>query len=281
MLLLSEPERSTDVIDQLHAGSQEENHKILMWLLEALKPLALSKSTCRVVQKAFEVANSTDRDMLIAELKDHVEELYLSPHGNHVLSRAIEVLPATKADFVISALRGRCPVVAKHRYGCRVFCRLLEHCGEEHIGGLLDELMPELAMLSRHAFGNFVVQAILEHLPARHAAVLSQILPVFPDLVSNRAGSLVAQRVLAFCDTDGQRRAIQALLQSPSPLINIACTNYGSYVIEQVAGMAAHRVAVEGMACILANNLERLHASEHGLRVVAAFRLPPAILLVH
>jgi hypothetical protein len=276
MVLLNNVEQSNDVIDQLESADQAEKHKILMWLLKAIRQLALSKSGCRIVQKAFEVAGGSDRDMIIAELKDHIVELYESPHGNHVLSRAIEVLPAAKTAFIISALRGRCTAVSTHRFGCRVVCRLIEHCVEEQIGDLLDEVVLEADTLARHAYGNFIVQSTLEHMTvARRSAVLSRILPGFASMATHRTGSLVAQRALDYCDAQGQALAIQALYQQGS-VVEIACSHYGSYVIEQVASLSSKHSSVHDMAYIIASNLEELHASEHAQRVLIAFGLAPA-----
>merc|ERR1712146_772604 len=121
------------------------------------KDLALSKTGCRIVQKAFEVVGGADRDLLIRSLENHITQLYESPHGNHVLSRAIEVLPATRNGFVISALLGGAVTVSKHRFGCRIVCRLIEHCEEGMCSStdfslLLDEVLAEVGILAQHAF---------------------------------------------------------------------------------------------------------------------------------
>jgi len=272
--LLNDPEQCNDVMAQLSSGDQVEQHRVLLWLQKVVRHLALSKMGCRIVQKAFEVASGADHDMLVAELKDHVVELYESPHGNYVLSRAIEILPAAKNNFVISALSGRWAGVSRHRFGCRVICRLLEHCSDEQMGELLSVVVAEADTLARHAYGNFVVQSALEHaLPGRRAAILLQILPDFGTLTMHRTGSLVAQRALNYCDVEGQGLAIQALLRSS--VVDVACSHYGSYVIEQVAGMRGNFSSMQDMYGILAANLQQVHASEHGERVVLAFGLAP------
>lgn len=275
-ILLSQPDHCNDVIDELERGSATEKHMVVLWLLNDIRQLSLSKAGCRIVQKAFEVAGNSDRDLMIAQIQDRIVELYESPHGNYVLSKAIEVMPAAKNGFIISALRSRCAAVSKHRFGCRVLCRLIEHCEESQIEDLLDEVMTVAPTLSQHQYGNFIVQSMFEHMgPARRTVLLQQLLPGFAAMCTHRTGSLVAQKILNYCDVAGQQLAIQALLESYA-VVDIACSHYGSYVVEQIAGMqASHSVLVQMIWSILADNLHYLFSSEHAERVTQAFGLSP------
>lgn len=278
MAIVHSPERCNEVIQRLEEGDQTERLSVLLWFHKATRQLALSKPGCRVVQKAMEKTGGPDRDLIIAELKDHIAELYESPHGNHVLSRAIELLPTAKTAFIISALVGHGIAVSKHRFGCRVLSRLIEHCTEEEqMGVLLNEVLAEADALARHTYGNFVVQAALEHItPARRSAVLRQLLPGFASLAMHRTGSLVAQRVLDYCDAEGQDLALCALLQAEgeSSIAEIACSHYGSYVIEQLATLRQnHHAAQQAITKILASNMSYLATSRHAQRVIIAFGL--------
>jgi len=276
LTLVDSPEGSNEIVEQLEDGSPAQRQKVLLWLHDSWRPLALSKLGCRIVQKALDVAGACDRDLIIGELKENIVELYESPWGNHVLSRAIEVLPAAKNSFVISALLGRGATVSKHRFGCRIVCRLIEHCTEEQIGGLLDEILEQADVLARHAFGNFVVQSAFEHaLATRRAAMLATLLPDFASLAKHRTGSLVVQRALDYCDAEGQELGIQALLNAggENSLLEVAGSHYGSYVIEQLAGLCHERGSVQKVGQILANNLQQLQVSDHAQRVIAAFGL--------
>lgn len=276
LALADDQELCNKVIHHLEEGEKIEKRTLLSWFHKETRKLALSRSGCRVVQKALEVTGGSDRDLIIAELKEHVVELYESPNGNHVLSRAIEVLPASKNGFIISALLGRGLAVSKHRFGCRVVCRLIEHCAEEQIGSLLDEVLAEALPLSRHMYGNFVIQTALEHTShARRSAVLTQLLPEFSSLTTHRTGSLVAQRVFDYCDAQGQDLALRVLLhaEGENSVVEVACSHYGSYVLEQVAGLHSMHHAAQEIGYVLGSNLHRLCASQHAQRVAIAFGL--------
>jgi pumilio RNA-binding family len=267
-------EQGNAVIQVLEEGSLVEKHNMLVQLYPIVQQLAVSKGGCRIVQKAFEVAGGQDRDMLITALEDYIIDMVESPHGNHVLSKAIEVLPAAKISFVISALLGRGLIVSRHRYGCRIVCRLIEHCNEDMICELLNEILAESDLLARHQFGNFVIQTALEHAsPARRSSMVLQLLPGFATLAKHRSGSLVAQRIFDYCTEDEQSLAIHAMLQGQEcvELVEIACHRYGSYVLEQVAGLRCN--GVQEVAQTLASKVCDLQASEHAVKVVQAFGL--------
>merc|ERR1711865_867204 len=138
----------------------------------------------------------------------------------------------------------------------------------------------EADSLARHTYGNFPLQSILEHASAAlRSAALSHILPEFPTLAMHRTGSLIAQRSLDHGDSKSQSMALQILLQAEekTSLLDVACSRYGSYVIEQIAGLwrdQSLRPLREDIVQILASNLPRLQASEHARRVLSAFEFP-------
>merc|ERR1719487_1697017 len=100
------------------------------------------------------------------------------------------------------------------------------------------------------------------------------MLPDIAALSMHRSGSLVVQRLLDYCDEDGKALAVNALLQGEDgcSIVEIACSHYGSYVIEQVAGLR-QLYATQTVAFTLASNLHHLHISDHASRVVVAFGL--------
>mmetsp|Transcript_164535 Transcript_164535/g.315985 ORF Transcript_164535/g.315985 Transcript_164535/m.315985 type:complete len:430 (+) Transcript_164535:87-1376(+) len=269
-------ERCRVATENLESSCRPEQRVQLEAIIEVVRELALSRHGTWVAQTALDVARGADRDALIAAIRDHVVELYACPYGNHVLSKAIEVLPRHKITFIVSALAGQGVAVAKHRFGCRVVCRLFEHCSEEELRGLFDEFVCEAAALARHQFGNFIIQSLLEHAyPVCGRALLDKLLPHAPQLAQHRFGSLVMQRLLDFSDVEGQKQLISKLMWHPSEghactLVEVACTHYGSFVVEQLASMKAtsHEVYV-----LLQTNVLLLLASEHGQRVIEAFKL--------
>jgi len=269
------PKRSEEVMSSLDTGDRSERSQTVTWLSKGAMALALTKHGSRLIQKALEVAGSSDRDELVAVLQPFVEELYDSPHGNHVLTKIVEVMPSEGIGFVVSKLAGNGPAVARHRFGCRVLERLIEHCDGLQLGGLIDEIVAESASLCRHPYGNFVVQHLIEHSPSHRETIFASMLPELPMLAAHRTASHVVQKVMEHSDHDGRQASVSAFLEADSPhtLAENACSRYGSFVVEQLAGMEEGCSEVKQS---LTTSSETLSQSPFGLRVLECFGLPEA-----
>jgi hypothetical protein len=275
--LLNSPKQCAEIVDKIDGYDVSEKHDLVQLHKKHLRRLSLSKHGSRVVQKIIDVAAGSDRDTIIEELADHVCELYDSPHGNFVISRAIQVFPASRYAFVLSALHSKgFADVSKHKFGCRVVCRLIEHCRDEQLNEFMGELLENIESLAKHQYGNFVVQTIIEQgsswQSSWRASVIVKLLQVFPSLCMDRSGSLVAQKVLEICD-DVVNSAVESL--NAENLIEVACSRYGSYVIEQLASMQSSYPAAQQSADILAKSIAELQQSEYSQKVIAAFELLP------
>lgn len=129
-------------------------------------------------------------------------------------------------------------------------------------------------MLSRQQFGNFVVQHLLEHGEmALRSSIVRQLLPCISALAMHRSASHVVQKALDFCDTTMQIEIVEAFLQAASPnsLIDVACSRYGSYVVQHFARIQWTRSRVCGH---FSRNIRTLQESQYGKRTIDCFHLP-------
>lgn len=275
--LLKNQERCKEVMEQLDDADEVSRLRALLWFHKDIGRLAQDKHGTRIVQKAIEVFNGPDLDLIIAELKD-VLDLSRCPHGNFVLSKAIEALPTSKIEFIVQALTGHFMPVAKHRFGCRVICRLIEHCSANQIGDLWEEIVAESDSLARHPWGNFVLQHALEHGEAYRSRIVEVLLPNFSTLPNDRVGSLVAQKVFDFVSTNDKALVLNAMLQAQgsNSIIETARHKFGSYVIEQLADLRQSHSEAEEIAKILARHSQTPSAPNIPKRVLDAFKLDSA-----
>lgn len=266
-------ERCHQIIEQLESRGAAARTAFLC-ILPATRALALSKCGCRVIQKAIEVGSLEDIVLLVAELTGHIAELSKSPHGNHVVAKFIEVLPPGNLGFIVAELAGSIPDVAKHQYGCRLLERLLEHCPAQQVASLVEELLPDAEPLCRHRYGNFVMQHIFEHgLQPWKDKIAGQIVSDLPLLAKHRTASHVVQRALEFGGDETQFMLISALVKGhgEDSLIEIACSRYGSFVVEELASIHACREVVRQL---LQDGLPRLLDNQYGKRAIAKFGFP-------
>jgi hypothetical protein len=268
-------ERCDNIIEKLESNQQSETRLLFASILAVAKALATSKHGCRVVQKAIDVGSGNDHASLVNKLKGSILALYQSPHGNHVVTKMIEVLPAASLQFIVEELCGSVVSVARHQYGCRLLERLLEHCDAEQVTDLVKELLVEAEPLCRHPYGNFVMQHIFEHGSAAWKEIIvEQMVPVLPHLCKHRTSSHVVQRALEFGGEKIQQTIVSTLVNGgdDASLVEIGCTRYGAFVVEQLAGIQASRDTVRE---ILEAGLPQLTASGYGKRPMSKFGLTP------
>lgn len=297
---------------RLESYDREQRQFVVRWTLKAPRPLAQNRNGTRIVQKAIEVASQSDRDALVNKLREYVRELYQCPHGNHVLAKIIEVVPSTSPSIgsVIAAFRViGTGVISRHRYGCRLMERLIEHCDDNHetqpeFAGLLDEVENESGLLCKHGFGNFVVQHLLEHgSRERRRAILAKMMDTtaettlqqpgqndikgLPQLAAHRTASHTVQKLLDHSDDEGKLTIVQNLLRAekPNSVVDVACSRYGSFVIEQIKGYEVKQkqedgplqdalaAAVGEVRARLLENSSKIAADEFGVKVLRKYGL--------
>jgi hypothetical protein len=212
-----------------------ERPALIEWVIRNAWSMATNKRSCRVVQKALEVADTKDQIALAQQFRGHVWDATKSPHANHVLQLCIEVVPADGIQFVITELRGQALEAARHRYGCRVLQRVIEHCQSWQTAELVDELLCDVIVLCRNSFGNYVLKCVLEHgTPIHRKLIAEAMLPEVSRLSKHWVGSHVVQKALIYCASDEQQCLRQALLSDPEGLPSLASSQYGSFVVREL-----------------------------------------------
>jgi len=266
-------DRCQQVIAELGSHGNS-NLPVLRWILPATKTLSMSKHGTRVIQKAIEVADGCNRDLIIDQLKGQIIELYHCPHGNYVITKIIEVLPPTLLGFILKELNGHAITLARHQFGCRVLERLMEHCSEhQEVAELVDDLLKDAEPLCRHQYGNFVIQHIFEHgSQTWKDSVTKQITGTVSILAKHRTASHVVQKALDHGAEQNQRTLVLALMrgEGEESLVDVACSRYGSYVVEQLDDISAYSGEVRQL---LKDGSSRLAESQWGKRILSKFGL--------
>jgi len=264
-----------EVMRMLQTENCAERRRLVAWLSISARQLALSSQGCRILQEAIEVVNSSDLIVLSKQLEPHVLELVQSPHGNFVLAKMVERMPPATITFVIEALQGNASKTAQNKYGCRVLERLIEHCSEEQLASLIRELVADADVLSRHQFGNFVVQHLLEHgSMALRSHIAQQLLPCISELAMHRNASHVVQKALDFTDEATQTEVVTCFLRAghPNSLVQVACSRYGSYVVQNLSRIQCIRSHV---CAQISGDVTVLQESQYGRRILECFHLMP------
>jgi len=229
----AESQACEKMIAQLDEDSSRAEVMDLLW--SSTWSMACTPGGTRVVQKALEVADTTERISLAEQLQGHVKEAFASPHANHVLQKCIELIPPDRLHFVLSEMLGHAVAAARHRYGCRVLERLLEHCPTEQTAPLVEEVLAGAPQLCRHTFGNFVVQHVLEHGTAsQKRQVVDVIHADIQRLARHRVASHVVRCALKHGAPEDRQKLVQAIRKDPADLADLAHHHCGSFVVREM-----------------------------------------------
>jgi pumilio RNA-binding family len=140
---------------------------------------------------------------------------------------------------------------------------------------LITELIADADVLSRHQFGNFVVQHLLEHgATALRSSIAQQLPPCISELAMHRYASHVVQKALEFNDAAMQTEIAACFLQAghPNSLVQVACSRYGSYVVQNLSRIQCIRSQVcTRISC----DVSILQESQYGRRIIECFHLMP------
>jgi pumilio RNA-binding family len=231
-------EEGDEIVAQLAEGLQDAERRpvLLEGIAQDAWPLASTPCGCRVVQKAFEVAETAaEREALVAPLQGHVVEAAICPHANHVLQKCIEVLPTDKVQFVLEEMKGNIVAAARHRYACRVLERLIEHCPWTQTADLVEEVLANASQLCRHTFGNFVVQHVLEHgNPSQKQQVVNILHADIQRFARHRVASYVVRSALVHSMPEERQRLVTAMRADAGELADLAHHHCGSFVVREM-----------------------------------------------
>lgn len=224
------------------------------------------------MQTALELASTSMKEALVAELHGCVRLLVSSPHGNFVIQKVIEVFPVHSASFVAEELAMVAVDVAQHRFGCRVFSRLIEHHLESNVAypaanDLVDELLVEVDQLMRHNFARHVVELILEHGSSSHKKRIADGIRTNAFYYAkNRCASYVLEKALMFC-SDADKEAIASeLLVDADKFLQLAVHECGMHALKAVV-QSRTEYAQKAKALLLAN-ADSVNTSKFGKRLL-------------
>ena len=216
-------------------GGAADRSVLLELITRSLMQMAITPNGSRVVQKAFEVANISERVALAEQLRGHVWEACVSPHANHVLQRCIVLAPTACVGFVLEELESNALDAARHRFGCRIIERLIEQGPCPRITKLMDNILGDAPRLCQHKFGNFVIQHVLLHGNTEQCnALLTLICEDVHRLARHRHASSVVHCALMHGTPEARQRVVDALYRNEGALPGLRKHRWGGFVVREM-----------------------------------------------
>lgn len=254
---------------ELLDGDAEQKVAALEALAGSTRELAFKRSTCRILQRALQVAPPDAAAALLSEMQGCVVEACMCPSANHVMQRALEVLPPSSLIFMFSELRGHAVDLARHQFGCRIVARIVHCVHTSHEACVvIEEVLAKVAHLTNHKYGSLVIQAIVQHGLAPHVAVVARSLigRAVQHAISRACFHLV---LLAMECLHGAEREelVEELFGSADALIILGESQFGCRVAKTYLELPLARP--ELLSRFLKQVQPRLRKSKYGKRLLA------------
>jgi hypothetical protein len=265
-----------EICQQLESGG-DVRQLALSKIHGAVLRMALEPFGCRVVQLAFDVATTSEKQSFVAELRGHVRDAISSPHANFVIQKAIEVMPIASVSFVAEEMLPFAADAVRHRFACRVICRLVEHhlCStidSASTSALIDEVLVEAEDLIHHTYARHVIEFLLEHGSGEHRHMIASVIRRHPLCNAKcRFASYVMERAMMHCSVPDQEALVSDLVGDADCFVELASHACGVHVVK--AMLKSHGTSAKLIRGLLLRRFEEIEQTRYGQRLLKEIEL--------
>lgn len=237
----------------------------------------------RFIQQRLEVADTTEKELILAEVIPSMQRLRNDVFGNYVVQKLFDHGTSAMRSKLKSSIMGEVDFLSRHMYGCRVVQKALETVDDADFIDLLSEFHEDILSCIHDQNGNHVIQKVVEVVSnkaktfqaesSEKALKCSSQLNFVLDCVMKNTVSLschpygcrVLQRILEHCVESQKSAALDSIQLCLRTLLD---DQYGNYVIQHVLqfGRKSDRDIILGM--IVENNLLALSRQKFASNVI-------------
>jgi len=209
-------------VEELEAGLDSGEHENSAKLREHALQLSLDARGCRSVQRALEELPQSRAAEIALQLKGSVLRAIWSAHGNYVIQKIIRVLSISEAEFVVEELKEAGIDMVRHEYGCRVYVQLLSgNAADVRVVNLINGVvLTRTRELVADRYGHFVLEKVLEHGATSQCRDIVQALRQdLWSLVDLKPSAYIVEKALMFEAREGTEDLASELLSWDSEVL--------------------------------------------------------------
>ncbi|KAJ3430347.1 mateRNAl protein pumilio [Anaeramoeba flamelloides] len=191
---------------------------------------------CRVVQKAFEVANYEDKASMVNEIYEKSISLVKDQNGNHVIQKCLECLTDELRSKIVLNLIDHIFQLSVHGFGCRTIQQLLKYYRGEYFISIVDKLLEDLPELILNQYGNYIVQNLLEFCDDEKKMPIFQIVNYrFLEFSTHKFASNVVEKCIIFGTLEEHKVIMNLLIANNGKTLKFLMNDrFGNYVIQRL-----------------------------------------------
>ncbi|KAL6653550.1 hypothetical protein ACP70R_008474 [Stipagrostis hirtigluma subsp. patula] len=260
----------------LDYGPPYYRRKLISCLFGSVLATSLQMYGCRVIQKAFEIADLDQKVVMAKELSGKVLICSRDQNANHVIQKCIECVPPQRIQFIFRSFRRKVKSLSMHACACRVVQRVLSYCDNPDIyHDLVAEIVESVTKLSSDPFGNYVVQHVLEvGGPMERSTIVQKFAGRMVSMSYHKYASNVIEKCLSFGSFQDQQLIAHEILYAGGGvhfdhLVDMMTNPCANFVIQKIIA-CAEDWQLEMIVDVARSNMARLLKYSHGRHVVAA-----------
>lgn len=235
--------------------------------------VAVDQHGCHVVRTLIEYISSAQMEALVPFMEPAVvvQMATSTQHTRRVLQAIFEHHKAEGLMPLVAIIKAECKQLSMTQQGCIVVIRVVEYALPAQKKALISELVPILPDLATDQFGNYVVQCVLKNMDG--CVSFDDFVKSFQghwvELSCDKYSSNVMERIIGMLRGQSRQRIVNELIFDVTNLQRLMQSNFGNYVLQAVIGSAVDQYEFK---LIYDAVTPFLHTSPYGHRIEAKLK---------
>ena len=219
--------------------NQKDRIEFLAHIKKSLFSLCLNNIGTYPIQGIIEYLGSKiEKNIIINELKDKINELSFDPYGAHVLEKIISCFEEEYIDFIYKFISNNLLNLAYNANGICIIKKIISFTHKKNLHEQIKKTVIENSMeIIKHPYGNFIIQSIIENWDLNETKeIINLYKDSFIDLSMEKFASNVIERCIEK-DSEILFKYINDLVNSKR-IFEVMKDNFGNFVIQKALKLA-------------------------------------------
>ena len=219
--------------------NQKDRIEFLSHIKKSLFSLCLNNIGTYPIQGIIEYLGSKiEKNIIINELKDKINELSFDPYGAHVLEKIISCFEEEYIDFIYKFISNNLLNLAYNANGICIIKKIVSFTHKKNIHEQIKKTVIENSMeIIKHPYGNFIIQSIIENWDLNE---IKEMINLYKDSFIDLSMEKFASNVIERCiekDSEILFKYINDLVNSKR-IFEVMKDNFGNFVIQKALKLA-------------------------------------------
>ena len=220
--------------------NQKDRIEFLSQIKNSLYFLCTNNIGTYPIQGIIEYLGSkSEKNIILNELKDKINQLSFDPYGSHVIEKIISCFEEEYISFIYKYIIDNFLNLAYDSNGICIIKKIVSFTHKVKLHEQIKNIVKENSMeIIKHAYGNFIIQSIIENWDLNE---IKEIINLYINSLIDLSMEKFASNVIERCiekDSDILLRFINDLVNS-NRISEVMKDNYGNFVVQKTLKLAS------------------------------------------